>query len=1180
MAKSSGHVLAIVSNISGHGKAIAELDAIPSIVKSMKLHLGYKDVPKVCIVILLRVFNEAQISHQLLDEQCGEVIFELLGQHKMKEDTVAAMCHILYELTEYASQKEFHLQLYLSECTPEPLLQILRTSKSNVNLVRTIFRIFANIAKSIAPLEHFISMATIEPLLDVLMHSKVSDITESVAACIGALSHDQLSLIRYPDTTLPALLLCLRRKLSTNVKVIEHAFQMCHQVLQKKSVWTPAFAVVMEGYIRTGLCHLRHSFSISLSALAISNNSSAGGSLDANGKDISAVLEFLSTTVQVVQGNALVKSMDCATILQLMWSDLKPNLTIVSLIEFILAELHEQGSGSNPGEPYEGNKINSSLPSPNNNEEEEADDDSDNEGDEDAVADDDEPPKSVVEVTSTLMPKQESSSKELKELEFSFIDTKGRYLPKHPMHNFSHPNPTPSCEPMTGPLLLMESPLSPEPCYAAESSRIQEIIRDAQFRQRQVYAQLQTPTTSAPPLAQIVYDETCVAGSTIKSRVTSPLPYALYNAMPLAAFHDTPALTFTSEFESGNLLRAIRVNVYEYDLVLRADVHSAGNMQWFYFAVSNVTQAHRYRFNIVNCCKPDSQFNHGLRPVVYSCLDARTKGVGWRRKGDDVCYYINPFPKRVGNGKLGETHYSLSFTLELDRPAENTYLIAHSYPYTLTDHRLHMNALLTQPDVAQRCQRQTLCTTLANNACDLLTITDFTSSRCEQVKRKVIVFSSRVHPGEAMASWMMRGMIDFLLSGHAVAKALRRLFVFQIIPILNPDGVFVGNNRCSLSGVDLNRQWQHPHRAVHPTIYHLKTLLRTEQRTRGVVLYVDLHGHSRKKNIFMYGCEHKKRPSPRVREFPQRLGLNDIGKRYVSFGDCSFNLSKGRESTARAVVAQELGVVHSYTLESSFCGPDFGPLRNTHFSIEHLLDVGRALCHTIWECTVPDVALRDHVLEQMLDPSQHIEGGFDLFAELEASHLSSQSLFGPMPSSSVSSFGLASSRSSSPLFNANAPASASRMPNNLMAKSKRKKRPVTKSSSTDAGVVFFGGKVLGETPLERSSTARQLMPGQRHVLMSAQDRLDQFIQKETSLDLHEQPQYHRRVKTAAKGIYRSGMLKASGRKSSGTLQVPKRNVEGYAHHHRTSESMASHRAVTAASGASRSRFVIRYLGFK
>ena len=36
------------------------------------------------------------------------------------------------------------------------------------------------------------------------------------------------------------------------------------------------------------------------------------------------------------------------------------------------------------------------------------------------------------------------------------------------------------------------------------------------------------------------------------------------------------------------------------------------------------------------------------------------------------------------------------------------------------------------------------------------------------------------------------------------------MFVFKVVPMLNPDGVIYGNNRCSLSGVDLNRQWKRP----------------------------------------------------------------------------------------------------------------------------------------------------------------------------------------------------------------------------------------------------------------------------------------------------------------------------------------------------------------------------------
>ncbi len=44
----------------------------------------------------------------------------------------------------------------------------------------------------------------------------------------------------------------------------------------------------------------------------------------------------------------------------------------------------------------------------------------------------------------------------------------------------------------------------------------------------------------------------------------------------------------------------------------------------------------------------------------------------------------------------------------------------------------------------------------------------------------------------------------------------------KIVPVLNPDGVAFGNNRCSLSGQDLNRQWRFPDRALHPTVFHAK----------------------------------------------------------------------------------------------------------------------------------------------------------------------------------------------------------------------------------------------------------------------------------------------------------------------------------------------------------------------
>ena len=75
--------------------------------------------------------------------------------------------------------------------------------------------------------------------------------------------------------------------------------------------------------------------------------------------------------------------------------------------------------------------------------------------------------------------------------------------------------------------------------------------------------------------------------------------------------------------------------------------------------------------------------------------------------------------------------------------------------------------------------------------------------------------------------------------------------------MLNPDGVIYGNYRCSLLGVDLNRRWLAPSRILHPTIYYTKRMIKVLSEVQEITLFVDLHGHSRKRDSFMYGCNVK-----------------------------------------------------------------------------------------------------------------------------------------------------------------------------------------------------------------------------------------------------------------------------------------------------------------------------------
>lgn len=39
------------------------------------------------------------------------------------------------------------------------------------------------------------------------------------------------------------------------------------------------------------------------------------------------------------------------------------------------------------------------------------------------------------------------------------------------------------------------------------------------------------------------------------------------------------------------------------------------------------------------------------------------------------------------------------------------------------------------------------------------------------------------------------GFLDFIISSHPIAKVLRENLVFKIVPMLNPDGVYLGNYR-------------------------------------------------------------------------------------------------------------------------------------------------------------------------------------------------------------------------------------------------------------------------------------------------------------------------------------------------------------------------------------------------
>ena len=139
-----------------------------------------------------------------------------------------------------------------------------------------------------------------------------------------------------------------------------------------------------------------------------------------------------------------------------------------------------------------------------------------------------------------------------------------------------------------------------------------------------------------------------------------------------------------------------------------------------------------------------------------------------------------------------------------------------SFPYTYTDLQNFLSRIMAQR--LPWLQRERLANTLEKRRLDLLTISspenlaegaDLSGVCCAFV-------SARVHPVETPSSYVLEGLLGFLLSEDPAAVGLRRRVVIKVVPMLNPDGVVLGNYRCSTVGQDLNRCVSTPHTPLHP----------------------------------------------------------------------------------------------------------------------------------------------------------------------------------------------------------------------------------------------------------------------------------------------------------------------------------------------------------------------------
>ncbi|XP_046745556.1 cytosolic carboxypeptidase 6 [Diprion similis] len=361
-------------------------------------------------------------------------------------------------------------------------------------------------------------------------------------------------------------------------------------------------------------------------------------------------------------------------------------------------------------------------------------------------------------------------------------------------------------------------------------------------------------------------------------------------------------LCFDASFETGNLGRVDLISEFEYDLFIRPDTCSPRLRFWFNFTVDNVRSDQRVIFNIVNISKCKNLFSVGMTPLVKS--SSRPK---WQRIPKRQVFYY----KSVQH----QNHHILSIAFAFDRE-DDVYQFVLTYPYSYTRYLNHLENLCTKCTNASVVKKETLTLSIQKRKVELISI-----ATASENQRKVVAIMTRAHPGESPASFVCQGLMDFLVSNHPIAKVLRDYVVFKIIPMLNPDGVFLGNYRSSVMGMDLNRSWNRISDWTHPSLAATRGVLESLDKnpTAPLDLVLDLHAHTNATGVFVYGNTYDD-----VYRYERHTVLPKLLAQHAEDYEASntmYNQDPSKSGTARRYLCSILSDrVNCYTIQVSMYG--------------------------------------------------------------------------------------------------------------------------------------------------------------------------------------------------------------------------------------------------------------------
>ena len=419
-------------------------------------------------------------------------------------------------------------------------------------------------------------------------------------------------------------------------------------------------------------------------------------------------------------------------------------------------------------------------------------------------------------------------------------------------------------------------------------------------------------------------------------------------------------IIFDSDFEEGNLRMAIEIiKNKEYDLIMRPEYNAKKLYTFFFFSVliksygDNNNENNNYiKLNIINKPK-DKNFYNGQCPVLM--FDSSINK--WTRNTFNV-YTINNGIKNPNLKNEFKSYFSLTFSFYYKPNVK--YYFASCYPYTYTQLRLYLNTL------NKNCFKQIIKFgeagyTYNKNKIPYLVITNFNCSEEELNEKKCILVTGRIHSGETVSSYVVQGVIDFLINlKNPISNYLRDKYIFKIIPMLNIDGVIFGNYRLNILGKDMNRLWLNtiPFNSNECdksslSINNIIEIIKKTLNNRNIFLYCDFHGHSGKQNFFLYGC-----PKEGEENYHKKfMEIYAKKSNIFSLNDCVHKIMPKKMNTLRALIKNVFNVDLSYCLETSMFSyvlkDEINNKKIYPFTIEKYKQIGRDFCLSLFDLINP-----------------------------------------------------------------------------------------------------------------------------------------------------------------------------------------------------------------------------------